>query len=131
MLPSFIIHHQGQTDRKDLVEALVKATGAILVDPVWIPEDPVKGCRESHKKVARLAKETYPDSAYLVFEDDCEIIDPHFLDILKEYPDVDILYFGVTNYIRYKIPIPLYHSCGTHAMMLTPKARDIFFIKSR
>lgn len=126
MLPAFIIHHKDQEDRKDLVQALVQATGAIVVDPVWIPQDPVKGCRESHRKVALLAKENFPDSPYLVFEDDCEIMDLNFLDLLKEHPDVDLLYFGVTNYSNYKLPFPLYHSWGTHAMMITPKVRDIF-----
>ena len=126
MLPTYIIHHKDQEDRKDVVQALVKATGGTIVDPVWIPQDPVKGCRESHRKVARLAKETYPDHAYLVFEDDCEIVDPHFLDLLKEHPGVDILYFGVTNYSNHKLPFPVYHSWGTHAMMVTPKVRDIF-----
>lgn len=129
MLPSFIIHHAEQHDRKYLVQALVKATGASVIDAVWIPEDPIKGCRESHIKVARLAKELYPDSPYLVFEDDCEIVDPHFLDLLNEHPDVDILYFGVTNYSQHTLPIVLYHSWGTHAMMITPKARDLFLSK--
>ncbi len=129
MLPAYIIHHTTQQDRQHLVDLLVKATGGTVVDAVWIPEDPIKGCRESHIKVARLAKETYPDSSYLVFEDDCEIIDPHFLNLLKEHPDVDILYFGVTNYSQHSLPFPLYHSWGTHAMMMTPKARDLFLSK--
>lgn len=129
MLPAFIIHHENQDDRKDLVKALVEATNGTVIDPVWIPEDPVKGCRESHRKIALFAKEKFPDSPYLVFEDDCEILDPHFLDLIKEHSDVDILYFGVTNYCHHKLPFPVYHSWGTHAMMITPKARDIFLVK--
>lgn len=129
MLPAYIIHHKKQHDRKDLVQALVDLTGATIVEPVWIPNDPIRGCRESHKKVARLAKERNPEKAYLVFEDDCEIIDPNFLDVLKEHPDVDILYFGLTHYVDHTLPFPIRQSCGTHAMMMTPKARDIFFSK--
>lgn len=126
MLPAYIIHHKKQHDRKYLVQALIDLTGATIVEPVWIPEDPVRGCRESHKKVARLAKQKDPEKPYLVFEDDCEIVDPNFLDVLKEHPDVDILYFGLTHYIQHSLPFPLHQSCGTHAMMITPKARDIF-----
>jgi hypothetical protein len=129
MLPAYIIHHRKQEDRKDLVQALVNLTGATIVEPVWMPEDAVRGCRESHKKVARLAKEKYPEKAYLLFEDDCEILDSTFLDLLKEHPDVDILYFGVTHYVNHTLPIPIHQSCGTHAMMITPKARDIFLSK--
>lgn len=129
MIPAYIIHNSQQVDRKEIVNALVKATDAIIVEAVWSTKDPVWGCRESHKKVARLAKEAHPDSAYLVFEDDCEILDPYFLDLIVENADVDLLYFGVNGFCTHKKPFVLKHSWGTHAMYITPKVRDLLLTK--
>jgi hypothetical protein len=129
MLPSYVIHNYKQVDRKEIVEKLIEATGAKVVEAVWSKEDPVWGCRESHKKVAQIAKEEYPDSAYLVFEDDCEIVDSSFLRLILDHLDVDILYFGVNGFCVHSKPFPLEHSWGTHAMMITPKARDLFLEK--
>ena len=124
MLPAYIIHNSGQTERKDLVEKLIQTTGAKVVEAVWNTLDPVWGCRESHKKVARLAKEEHPDSPYLVFEDDCEILDTSFLKLIDENKDVDLLYFGVNGFCIHMQPFPIKHSWGTHAMYITPKVRD-------
>lgn len=129
MLPAYIIHNSKQKEREDIVKKLVEATDAKIVEAVWSTDDPVWGCRESHKKVARLAKEEHPFSSYLVFEDDCEIVDPSFLDLMVENPDVDVLYFGVNGFCTHKLPFPLRHSWGTHAMMLSPKARDALLEK--
>jgi hypothetical protein len=129
MLPAYIIHNTQKLERKELVDNIIKKTGAKIVEAVWNTQDPVWGCRESHKKVARLAKEEHPDSSYLVFEDDCEILDDNFLDLLYENPDVDILYFGLNGSCTHNLPFPLRHTWGTHAMMMTPKARDIFLEK--
>jgi hypothetical protein len=129
MLPAYIIHNSNQTERKEIVDNLIQTTGAKVVEAVWNTQDPVWGCRESHKKVAVLAKEEHPDSAYLVFEDDCEIVDPHFLELIVENPDVDLLYFGVNGFCVHKLPYRLQHSWGTHAMYMTPKVRDLFLNK--
>ena len=126
MLPAYIIHNSDQVERKEIIEKLIQTTGAKVVEAVWNTKDPVWGCRESHKKVARLAKEEHPDRSYLVFEDDCEIVNPNFLELLLENPEVDILYFGVNGFCTHQLPFKLRHSWGTHAMMMTPKARDIF-----
>jgi hypothetical protein len=124
MLPAYIIHNSNQIERKDIVDKLIHATGGTIVEAVWNTLDPIWGCRESHKKVARLAKEEHPDSPYLVFEDDCEIIDASFLTLLKENPTVDILYFGINGFCIHIQPFPLKHSWGTHALYITPKVRD-------
>lgn len=129
MLPAYIIHNYDQVDRKELVEKLIEATGAKVVEAIWSEKDPVWGCRESHKKVARIAKQEYPDSAYLVFEDDCEIVNSSFLKIILENLDKDIVYFGVNGFCVHNQPFPLQHSWGTHAMMMTPKARDLLLTK--
>ena len=129
MLPGYIIHNSSQTERKEIVEKLIQATGAKVVEAVWNTQDPVWGCRESHKKVARLAKEEHPDSPYLVFEDDCEIVRSDFLDLLVENADVDVLYFGVNGFCTHKLPFVCRHSWGTHAMYITPKVRDLLLTK--
>ena len=129
MLPAYIIHNSQQVEREEIVNKVIQTTGAKIVEAVWNKKDPVSGCRESHKKVAKLAKEEHPDSPYLVFEDDCEILDPHFIDILSEHLDVDMLYFGLNGYCFHMKPFPLKHSWGTHAMMMTPKARDTLLEK--
>ena len=129
MLPSYIIHNSNQIERKEIVVKIIQITGAKVVEAVWNTQDPIWGCRESHKKVARLAKEEHPDSAYLVFEDDCEILDPRFIYLILEHLDVDILYFGVNGYCVHQDPFPLLHNWGTHAMMMTPRARDTLLEK--
>ena len=129
MLPAYIIHNSKQTERLDIVEKLIQTTGAKVVEAVWNTQDPVWGCRESHKKVARVAKEEHPNLPYLVFEDDCEIVDPNFLTLLTQHPDVDMLYFGVNGFCTHQVPYPLRHSWGTHAMYITPKVRDILLTK--
>ena len=129
MLPCYIIHNYEQVERKEIVEKLIEMTGAKVVEAVWSKENPVWGCRESHKKVAKIAKQEYPDSAYLVFEDDCEIVDPSFLKIILEHTDVDILYFGINGFCVHQKPFPLQHSWGTHAMMMAPRARDMLLEK--
>ncbi len=129
MLPAYIIHNSSQIERKEIVEKLIQATGAKVVEAVWNTQDPVWGCRESHKKVARLAKEEHPDSPYLVFEDDCEIVRSDFLDLLVENADVDVLYFGVNGFCTHKLPFVCRHSWGTHAMYITPKVRELLLTK--
>lgn len=127
MVPAFIIHHTSTKERNEIVADLQKQTGATLFDPVWLPDDPPRGCRESHVKIAEHMKETNPESAYIVFEDDCEIVDPNFLSYRSMYPDADIFYFGITHYGTLFRPLSIHIKCsfGTHAMYITPKARDL------
>jgi hypothetical protein len=129
MLPAYIIHNSKEKDRKEIVQKLIEATGAKVVEAVWNTQDPIWGCRESHKKVAILAKQEHPESAYLVFEDDCEILDPNFIRVIFDHLDADIIYFGVNGYCVHQLPFPLLHNWGTHAMMMTPKARDTLLEK--
>ena len=129
MLPAYVIHHAEQREREDIVNQLIQTTGAKVVEAVWDTKDPVRGCRESHKKVARLAKEEHPDLPYLVFEDDCEILDSSFLRCILENPRVDLLYFGVNGFCIHQEPFPIQHSWGTHALFVTPKVRDCILEK--
>jgi hypothetical protein len=122
-LPAYVIHHPSQSERDDLVDRIVAITGAKVVEAVMIKENPTLGCRSSHRKVAELAKAEHPLSAYLVFENDCEILNENFLNLTN---DVDVLYFGITGYCTHFKPFTHLSLWGTHAMMITPKARDLF-----
>jgi hypothetical protein len=60
------------------------------------------------------------------FEDDCEIIDDSFKDIIKKNKHkYDIMYIGV-NYSYNDIGGPSYGSWGTHAMWISTKAIQLF-----
>jgi len=125
--PSFIIHSSCSPERQELVDALVAETGAEVVEAVWYPDDPKKGCRESHKKVAQLAKEKAPDASYLVFEDDCELVSERWYFPLVAGDDVDLIYLGVNGYGTFFGDV---YSYGTHAMIVSPKVRDLILEKT-
>lgn len=120
--PSFIIHSSLSSERNKLVEALVKATGAEVVEAVWYPDDPKKGCRESHKKVAQMAKEKAPNASYLVFEDDCELVSDRWYYPFVAGEDIDVVYLGINGYGKF---FGQMYSYGTHAMLVSPKVRDL------
>jgi hypothetical protein len=121
-MKAFIIHHPSEKIREPLVEALVKATNATIVEPVWLPFDPVRGCRESHQKILALN----PEEPCLIFEDDCEIVREDFLSLLEDHKDCDLIYLGVSDYSKspHHHPIPIVQSYGTHAYYVNPKARQ-------
>jgi hypothetical protein len=120
--PSFVIHSSLCSERKQLVETIVKETGAEVVEAVWYPDDPKKGCRESHKKVAQMAKDRAPNASYLVFEDDCEFVSDRWNFPMIAGEEIDLVYFGVTGYGKF---FGQMYSYGTHAMLVSPKVRDL------
>jgi hypothetical protein len=120
--PAFIIHSSFCSERNKLVEALVEATGAEVVEAVWYPDDPKKGCRESHKKVAQMAKEKAPNASYLVFEDDCELVSERWNYPFIAGEDIDLVYLGINGYGKF---FGQMYSYGTHAMLVSPKVRDL------
>lgn len=124
-MKAYILHHPSMTERDPLVQALIQATNAEVIEPVWIPENPVRGCRESHKKVLGLNLE----EPCLIFEDDCEIVREDFLCLLEEHKECDMIYLGVCDYSKNVVqhPIPLIHSYGTHAYFVNAKARQTLF----
>lgn len=119
--PSFIIHSSCSPERQKLVNALVKASGAEVVEAVWYPDDPKKGCRESHKKVAQMAKDRAPNASYLVFEDDCELVSDRWYYPFIAGEEIDLVYLGVNGYGKF---FGQMYSYGTHAMLVSPKVRD-------
>ena len=116
MFPSYVIHSSISKDRDSLVDALVKETGATVFDAI-MDTDAHLGCTRSHIAVAKLAKESHPTSHYLVFEDDC-VLSENWKDILKGYQFADVLYLGYNNRCDEAV-------FGTHALYLSPKARDV------
>ena len=115
MFPAFVIHHNSTTERKDLVDDIVKKTGAIQFQS-YLLQDRVVGCTFSHIGVAKLARSMFPDKSYLVFEDDCVLLDDWDY-IVKTFPDYDILYLGYNSRTPDKV-------FGTHALYISPKGRD-------
>ena len=114
----FVIHGLESTDRRDIVLELQKRIGVKVIQ-ACILTDGVRGCNLSHVRVAEAAKALAPSEHYFVFEDDC-VLAPDFETTLENIPDVDIYYFG---YNDKDFSSDLIY--GTHALRLSPKARDI------
>lgn len=90
-MQTYVIHNPATTEREALVAELVRRAGAtvypaILQRPGW------RGCLASHMAVYQHVP---PAEDVLVFEDDCEILAPDFLDPLKLKPDYDLIYLGM------------------------------------
>lgn len=115
MLPAFIIHSSSSTDRNSIVQDIVQKTNATVFDAI-MTVDGKDGCRKSHIEVAKLAKLSFPSSHYLVFEDDC-ILRENWREVLKGYEFADVLYLGYNDRCSKAV-------FGTHALFLSPKARD-------
>ena len=120
MFPAFVIHSPTHTDRNEIVEDIVNKTGATQFQS-YLLSDPVRGCLASHVGVAKLAKSLYPESHYLVFEDDCELFENWNVPI-QDASGFDVVYLGYTDKCSYA-------TFGTHALLLSPKARDLIIDK--
>jgi hypothetical protein len=115
MNPSFVIHNYHSSERAEIVKTLVQRTKATVVSAVMLP-DGKDGCRASHLAVARLARGLYPTKHYLVLEDDC-VLSEDWEQCLEGMQMADVVYLGYndkTSSVTY----------GTHALMVSPKARD-------
>ena len=120
-LPSFVIHNDSCVERYDLVKALKEKTNAVVFDAVML-ENGKDGCRKSHIEVARFAKVSYPNSRYIVFEDDC-VLSEDWEDVIEVSQDIDVVFIGVNDLCDDII-------FGTHALILSPKARDVIVEKT-
>lgn len=117
---AFIIHNSSQIMRKHLVDKVVELTGASLFEAIML-KNRVHGCRKSHINVYKLVK---PDEPVIVFEDDCEIIDDSFMNLINEHSSThDLIFFGTvrTFYEDNKVQV-----WGTHAMWISPYAKQCF-----
>ena len=115
MIPSFIIHHPSSVDRSEIVKDLVAKTNGAVVEAILLP-DRKAGCRKSHILVAQMAKEQYPDSHYLVFEDDC-ILSEDWQRCIEGMEIADLLYIGYNDVCWHSV-------FGTHALLIGPRTRD-------
>jgi len=120
MFPAFVIHHPIHTEREEIVSDLVKKTEATQFQS-YLLTDPVRGCLMSHIGVAKLARSLFPDKHYLVFEDDCELLDDWKLP-LQDASGFDVAYLGYNDKCEWA-------TFGTHAMLISPRARDILIDK--
>lgn len=121
MLPSFVIHHSTHSERDEVVKDIMKKTEAVLFEAYLLP-DRVRGCLMSHIGVAKLARSLFPDKHYLVFEDDCELLDG-WDTLMKDVSGIDVVYLGYTDRCEWG-------TFGTHALMLSPRARDLIIEKA-
>lgn len=117
---AFVIHNSSELVRKPLVDKLVKLTGAKVFQAIML-NNRVDGCRQSHTAVYKLVK---PDEPVIVFEDDCEVIDDSFMNVIQNHSSThDIIFFGTnrTYYKDNKVQI-----WGTHAIWISPYAKECF-----
>lgn len=115
MFPAFVLHHPSSSDREEIVQEIVKKTGATIVQS-FLLSDRVAGNRASHLQAAKLAKSLAPTSHYLVFEDDCVLAEDWKL-CLEGMRFTDVLYLGYNGKSSDV-------TFGTHALLISPRARD-------
>jgi GR25 family glycosyltransferase involved in LPS biosynthesis len=115
MIPAFVIHNSSSTERDDVVKELCLKTKAMVVEGVF-EANRKDGCRHAHQNVARLARSLYPTKHYLVFEDDC-VLSEDWERCVEGMEVADVLYLGYNDKCSHT-------TFGTHALMMSPKARD-------
>ena len=115
MTPAFVIHHNSSTDREEIVQDIVKKTGATIVQSILLPNRKL-GCTASHIHCAKMAKSLYPLKHYLVFEDDC-VLSEDWRSCIEGLEMVDVVYLGYNDKCSHT-------TFGTHALLISPKARD-------
>ena len=133
-IEKYIIHLEKSTDRKEIIDNIIKITGAKIFKAISHKQGEI-GCYLSHLEIYKQNL----NKSVLIFEDDCEIIDPNLLNIIdKFHTEFDIIYLGTNclwfgddkwSKIDRKIDITKtkgVFSYGTHAMYLSSKARKIF-----
>lgn len=120
--PAFVIHDNQCYERDEIVKQLVDKTKATVFQS-YILKDGAEGCMASHIGVARLAKGLHPTNHYLVFEDDC-VLEEGWEEALKGLEFADVVYVGYNDKCDKA-------TFGTHALLLSPKARDCILDHAR
>jgi hypothetical protein len=83
------------TDREHLVKSIVDLTGVTTFEAIVVPDDGRLGCNMSHREIY---KQIPMGEDLLIFEDDCEIIDPTFIHYITSNKSThDIIYIGVNS----------------------------------
>lgn len=106
-------------DREDLVNAIVKLTGATIFEAI-VAKKGVDGCRQSHLEIYKQVPE---GEDLLIFEDDCVIKDESFINFINDNKsNYDIIYAGVNNICNFDINNKPIGSWGLHSMWISAKA---------
>jgi hypothetical protein len=121
MFPSFVIHHSNHVERDEVVKDILEKSKATMFEAYLLP-DGLRGNLMSHVGVAKLARSMAPNKHYIVFEDDCELLD-HWEETLKGAQEYDVVYIGYTDRCEKA-------TFGTHALCLSPRARDMIIQKA-
>ena len=127
-IPVFLIAMLGSVERAENIAKLIQKFNPIIQRAILNNSPQVGNCL-SHLQVARTAKLLFPNSPYLVLEDDAEVVDDKFWTLVEEHKDVDLLYFGYNNSCSHYKPIPTEYVWGTHAVLISPSARDAIIEK--
>lgn len=110
------------TEREELVKSIVDLTSAEIFEGIIVPDDGVLGCALSHYYIYKQIPE---NEDLLIFEDDCEIIDPSFVTYIEEKKKrYDVIFIGVNS-----LGVDINNracSYGTHAMWISRKALNAF-----
>ncbi len=117
----YIIHNSFQIERKPIVDKLKAITNAKVFEAIML-DDRVDGCRQSHIAIYNLVE---ADQSVIVFEDDCEIIDELFMNLIKDHSSThDIIFFGTNRTFTENNKVQVW---GTHAMWISAHAKKCFF----
>lgn len=121
-IPSFLIAMIGNKERAENIQKLKNRFNPFLVKAI-LNNSPQLGNCLSHLQVARFAKLLFPDKPYLVLEDDAEVKDENFWELVSQHP-CDLLYFGYNGECTHTKPVNTNYVWGTHAVVVSSKARD-------
>jgi hypothetical protein len=121
-MKTYLIHMSTAIEREELVKSIVDLTSAEIFEGIIVPGDGNRGCTLSHYYIY---KQIPKDEDLLIFEDDCEIIDPSFITYIEEKKKCyDVVFIGVNSLgvdIKQRVL-----SYGTHAMWISRKALNAF-----
>ena len=131
-MKSYIIHLESAKERKRHVDEIIKLSGATMF-PAFRDNPGARGCYRSHIEIYKIN----PEEPVIVFEDDCVIIDPKIIELVKlNAANYDIIYFGVTKVWSQILGFEVRpgalpkektkQNCwGTHAIYLSPKVKKL------
>jgi hypothetical protein len=116
-MKAYVIHMSSAREREALVQDIERLTGAQRFEAIRELPGEV-GCHKSHMAIYHSVP---AGEDLLLFEDDCEILDPSFMTMVQEQKKHhDIVYIGL-NYIFFDSQNRM-NSYGAHAMWISPYA---------
>jgi len=119
-MKSILLHLESAVERIPYIEKIQSILPTEIFPAFFTPENGHLGCTASHLEIYKR----YPSEGILVWEDDCEVLRDDILEVVERYKsDYDIVYLGVNSKFRDSPKGPEL-SYGTHAMWLSPTARE-------